>query len=84
MEGRQQAEEGLSEKGKEQVGKGSKGGKKTSRDVSRGGHRPLYRQYIHKPFHIAALGLETLVFQMKNSEQVYIINSALNINTTEL
>ena len=34
-------------------------------------------QYIHKPFHNAALGLETLVLQMKNSEQVYIINSAL-------
>ena len=24
-------------------------------------------QYIHKPFHKAALGLETLVLQMKNS-----------------
>ena len=34
-------------------------------------------QYIHKPFPKAALGLETLVLQMKNSEKVYIINSAL-------
>ena len=42
MEGRQRSEEGLSKKGKEQVGEGSKGGKKTSREVSRGGHRPLY------------------------------------------
>ena len=72
MGGRQQAEEGLSEKGREQVGKGSKEGTKTSREVSRGGHRPVYS--IHKPFHNAALGLETLVLQMKNSEQVYIIN----------
>ena len=34
-------------------------------------------QYIYKPFHNADLGLETLVLQLKNSEQVYIINSAL-------
>ena len=35
MGGRQRVEEGLSEKGREQVGKRSKGGKKTSREVSR-------------------------------------------------
>ena len=89
-------------------GGGSKGGEKTSREVSRGGHSPVYAsgggieqgrkgrgardegeqgreenfkggipkraqasvQYIHKPFHNTALGLETLVLQMKNSEQV--------------
>ena len=33
-------------------------------------------QYIHKPFHNAALSIDTWVLQMKNSEQVYIINSA--------
>ena len=27
-------------------------------------------KYIHKPFHNAALALETLALQMKNSEQV--------------
>ena len=74
MGGRQRAEEGLSEKGREQVGMGSKGWTKNSREVSREGHRPVYS---HKPFHNAARGLETLVLQMKNSEQVYIINSAL-------
>ena len=31
-------------------------------------------QYIHKPSHNAALALETLILQMKNSEQVYILN----------
>ena len=30
--------------------------------------------YIHKPSHNAALALETLILQMKNSEQVYILN----------
>ena len=30
-------------------------------------------QYIYKPFHNAALGLETLVLQMENSEQVSIL-----------
>ena len=34
-------------------------------------------QYIHKPSHNAALALETLVLQIKNSEQVKIINSVL-------
>ena len=46
------------------------GGEKTSREVSQGGHRPVYSEYIHKPFHNVAFGLETLVLQMKNSEQV--------------
>ena len=31
-------------------------------------------QYIHKPSHNAALAIDTLLLQMKNSEQVYIIN----------
>ena len=30
---------------------------------------------IHKPPHNAALAIDTLLLQMKNSEQVYIINS---------
>ena len=42
MAGRERAEEGLIEEGREQGGKGSKGEEKTSREVSRGGHRPLY------------------------------------------
>ena len=32
-------------------------------------------QYIHKPSHKAALAIDTMLLQMKNSEQVYIINS---------
>ena len=71
-------EEGLSKEGREQGRKGSKGGEKTSKEVSRRGHRPVYSIFTKlKPFHKAALGLETLVLQMKNSEQVYIINSVL-------
>ena len=31
-------------------------------------------QYIHKPSHNTALAIDTLLLQMKNSEQVYIIN----------
>ena len=42
MGGRERAEEGLSEKGRGQVGKRSKGLTKTSTEVSRGGHRPGY------------------------------------------
>ena len=42
MGGRQRPEEGLSEKGREQVGKRSKGGKIISMELSRGGHRPVY------------------------------------------
>ena len=34
-------------------------------------------QYIHKPSHNAALAPETLVLQIKNSEQVKIINYVL-------
>ena len=72
-DGREEASGGGIERGSEDArGKGSKGGKKTSREVSRGGYRPVYSVYIyiHKPFHNTALGLETLVLQMKNSEQV--------------
>ena len=54
------AEEGLSEEGREE----------TSREVSREGHVLASVQYIHKQFHNAAIGLETSVLQMKNSEQV--------------
>ena len=32
-------------------------------------------QYIYKPSHNADLAIDTLLLQMKNSEQVYIINS---------
>ena len=32
-------------------------------------------QYIHKSSHNAALAIDTLLLQMKNSEQVKIINS---------
>ena len=42
MGGTERAEEGLSEEGWEQGGKGIKGRKKTSREVSRGGHMPVY------------------------------------------
>ena len=55
---RKRAEEGVSEEGR-----------KTSREVSWGGHWPEI-QYIHKPSHNAALAIDTLLLQMKNSEQV--------------
>ena len=42
MGGRERAEDGLSEEGREQGGKGSKGGENTSMEVSRGRHRPVY------------------------------------------
>ena len=59
MGGRERAEEGLSEEGREQVrGENVKGGMPKRAQAS--------VQYIHKPFHKAALGLETLVLQMKN------------------
>ena len=51
---------------------GSKGGE-TSREVSCGGHWPVF---IHKPSHNAALALETLVLQMTNS---HAINNILSI-----
>ena len=38
----ERAEEGLSEEGRVQGGKWSEGGEKTSMQVSRGGHRPVY------------------------------------------
>ena len=70
MGGRQRAEEGLSEKGMEQGGNRS-----MEREENCKGGIPRWAQasvqYIHKPFPKAALGLETLVFQMKNSEKVY-------------
>ena len=46
----------------------------TSREVSCGWHWPVF---IHKPSHNTNLALETLVLQMKNSEQVQIIYSVL-------
>ena len=49
-------------------GKGRKGVENVKRGILRRAQASV--QYIHKPFHNAALGLETLVLQMKNSEQV--------------
>ena len=43
-------------------------GRETSREVSRGGHWPVYS--IHKPPHNVAVAIGTLLLQMKNSEQV--------------
>ena len=68
MGGRERAKEGLSEERKEQ------GGGEQGREENVKGGIPRRTQasvqYIHKPFHNTALGLETLVLQMKNSEQV--------------
>ena len=67
--GRKRAEEGLSEEG------GSKGERKLQgRYPEEGtGQCTVYSQTTNN----AALGLETLVLQMTNSEQVYIINCVL-------
>ena len=68
MGGRKRADEGLSEEGREQGG-----GEQGREDNFKGGIPRMAQgsvQYIHKPFHIAALGLEALVLQMKNSELV--------------
>ena len=62
-EGQGKSVEGWRWGGREQ---GIKGGE-TSREVSCGGHWPVF---IHKPSHNAALALETLVLQMINSVQV--------------
>ena len=59
--GRKRAEEGLSEEWRE-----SKGG------ILRRALASI--QYIHKQSHNAALAIDTLLLQMKNSEQVSIIN----------
>ena len=48
--------------------RGAKGGDNFKGGIPRRAQASV--QYIHKPFHNAALGLETLVLQMKNSEQV--------------
>ena len=74
--------EGGSERKREWARKdGSKGEGEQGREENFKGGIPRRAQasvhYIHKPFHNAALGLETLVLQMKNSEQVSIINSVL-------
>ena len=50
---------------------GSKGGKLQGRYLEEGTGEYTY---IHKPSHQAALAIDTLLLQMKNSEQVYIIN----------
>ena len=69
--------------GIEREREGASGEKEHGRENNFKGGRPIPRRaqasvrYIHKSFHNAALGLETLVLQMKNSEKVYIINSAL-------
>ena len=63
MGGRERAEDGLSEEGREQEREGNfKGG------ILRRALTSI--QYIHNPSHNAALALETLVLQMKNSEHV--------------
>ena len=67
--------------GIEREREGASGEKEQGRETNFKGGIPRRAQasvhYIHKSFHSAALGLETLVLQMKNSEKVYIINSAL-------
>ena len=56
----------LSEEGREQGREGNfKGG------IPRRALASVH--YIHKPSHNAALGLDTLILQMKNSEQVSIL-----------
>ena len=52
--------EGCKVEGEQGRGENFKGG------IQRRAHASV--QYIHKPFHNAALGLETLVLQMKNSD----------------
>ena len=79
MDGAMERWEEESGGGIERVREGSRedvrmGGRDTSRELSSEGHGI---QYIHKPSHNAARAIETLVLQMKNSEQVYIINSVL-------
>ena len=75
MGGKKRAEEGLTEEGMKQ-GEGEQG-----REENFKGGIPRREQAsvqcIHEPFHNAAFGLETLVLQMKNSDQAYIINSVL-------
>ena len=61
----------MREEGREKGSKGTRNGN------VKGGilRRPLTSiQYIHKPSHNAALAIDALLLQMKNSEQVYIIN----------
>ena len=78
MGGREGGSGGGSEGGRE-------GGRVGGREGGRAGHlmggtlmRELANiQYIHKRSHNAAFALETLVFQMKNSEQVEMITSVL-------
>ena len=68
-DGREEASGGGIERGSEGARrKGSKEGKNFFIGIPRRALASV--QYIHKPFHNAALGLETLVLQMKNSEQV--------------
>ena len=70
--GRKRTKDGLSEEGREQ-------GREENFNLGRvypeegTGHY----MYIHKPSHNATLALATLVLQMKNNEQVSIINSVL-------
>ena len=65
---REEASRGrLSEEGREHW---SKGGKRQGRYPEEG-----IGQYIHKPSDNASLAIDTLLLQMNNGEQVYIINS---------
>ena len=69
MGGRKRAEDGLGEEGREHWGEGEQGREENVKGgIPRRAQASV--QYIHKPFHNAALGLETLVLQKENSEQV--------------
>ena len=58
----------MSEEGREQGGRGARAGRTLKGGIPRMALASV--QYIHKPFHNAALGLDKLVLQMKNSDQV--------------
>ena len=49
-------------------------GRETSREVSCGGHWPVYNIFTNHPTTRPLPLIDTLLLQMKNSEQVYIIN----------
>ena len=80
MKGRNEARTARGKDGREEA---SGGGIERGREGARGeqGREENFKggiprmaqgsvQYIHKPFHIAALDIEALVLQMKNSELV--------------
>ena len=71
-EGMEGGREGGGGAGREQ----GDGGERGNKEVREGGreHGKGGIQYIHKPSHNAALSIDTLLLQMKNSEHVYIKN----------